>query len=38
MTPIEQSISVWLNVTTLLVFVGALFYVSLIPYMTRDDE
>jgi len=38
MTPIEHSISLWLNVTTLLVFVGAVCYVSLIPYMTRDDK
>jgi len=38
MTPIESHISVWLNVTTLLVFVGALVYVSLLPYMTGDDE
>jgi len=27
-----------LNTATLLVFVGAAFYFSLIPYMTRDDE
>jgi len=38
MTPIESHISVWLNVTTLLVFVGALVYVSLLPHMTEDDE
>jgi len=38
MTTIEQSLNVWLNVTTLLVFVGALSYVSLLPYMTRDDK
>jgi hypothetical protein len=38
MTPIESHISVWLNVTTLLVFVGALVYVSLLPYMTGGDE
>jgi hypothetical protein len=36
MNEIEQSISVWLNVATLLVFVGAVVYISLIPYMTRD--
>lgn len=36
MNEIESSVSVWLNVTTLLVFVGALAYISLIPYMTRD--
>lgn len=38
MTPIESHISLWLNVATLLVFVGAVFYVSLLPYMTRDDK
>jgi hypothetical protein len=38
MTPIESSISVWLNVTTFLVFVGACVYASLIPYMTKGDE
>jgi hypothetical protein len=38
MTPIESSISVWLNVTTLLVAVGAICYFSLLQYMTGDDE
>ena len=38
MTSIESSISVWLNATTFLVAVGAIFYVSLWPYMTGDDE
>jgi len=38
MTPIESHISLWLNVTTLLVAVGALTYLSLLPYMTGDDE
>lgn len=38
MTPIESHISVWLNATTLLVFVGALVYISLLPYMTKGDE
>jgi hypothetical protein len=38
MTPIESSLSVWLNATTLLVAVGALMYLSLLPYMTRDDK
>jgi hypothetical protein len=38
MTPIESSISVWLNVTTFLVFVGAMVYLSLLPYMTKGDE
>jgi hypothetical protein len=36
MNEIEQSISVWLNVATFLVFAGAVAYISLIPYMTRD--
>jgi len=38
MTPIESHLSVWLNATTFLVFAGALFYISLLPYMTKDDE
>ena len=38
MTPIESHMSLWLNVTTLLVFAGAVFYISLLPYMTGDDE
>jgi len=38
MTPIESHMSLWLNVTTLLVAVGAVFYFSLLPYMTGDDE
>jgi hypothetical protein len=38
MTPIESHISLWLNVTTLLVAVGAVCYFSLLPYMTGDDE
>jgi hypothetical protein len=38
MTPIESHMSLWLNVTTLLVAVGAIVYVSLWPYMTGDDE
>ena len=37
MTPIEHSISVWLNATTLLVFVGALTWLSLLPFMTKDE-
>lgn len=28
----------WLNVATALVLAGGAFYVSLIPYMTRNDE
>jgi hypothetical protein len=38
MTPIESHMSLWLNVTTLLVAVGAVCYFSLLPYMTGDDE
>lgn len=37
MNEIEASISAWLNATALLVFVGAVCYVSLIPFMTRRD-
>jgi hypothetical protein len=37
MNNIESSISVWLNATTLLVFVGAVVWVSLWPYMTKDE-
>jgi hypothetical protein len=29
---------IWLNVFTMLVFVGAAFYLSLLPYMTRHDD
>ena len=32
----DHALHVWLNVATLLVFVGAAFYLSLIPYMTKD--
>jgi hypothetical protein len=35
---IETSLGIWLNITTLLVFVGAVFYFSLLPYMTRGDK
>lgn len=34
----EAALTVWLNVAACLVLVGAAFYVSLIPYMTRNDE
>jgi hypothetical protein len=37
MNEIEQSISVWLNVATLLVFVGLLTWLSLFPFMTKDE-
>ena len=37
MTPIESHLSVWLNATTLLVFVGALTWLSLFPFMTKDE-
>lgn len=33
---VTQMLDVWLNVTTLLVIVGALFYATLGPYMTED--
>jgi uncharacterized membrane protein len=38
MSDIDTSLTVWLNVTTLLVFVGVLFWISLWPYMTKGDE
>ena len=33
----EAALTVWLNIATLLVFVGAAIYMTLGPYMTRDD-
>ena len=33
---VTQMLHVWLNVTTLLVIAGALFYITLGPYMTED--
>ncbi len=33
---IEHALHVWLNVAAILVLVGAAFYVSLLPYMTRE--
>lgn len=33
---VVTALNIWLNVATLLVLVGAAFYLSLIPYMTRD--
>lgn len=33
----EPALTVWLNIATFLVFVGAAFYMTLGPYMTRDD-
>lgn len=35
---IDTAIHIWLNVAAGLVLVGAAFYLSLIPYMTRGDE
>jgi hypothetical protein len=35
---IEKLLHTWLNVGTLLVLVGAAFYCTLLPYMTREDE
>jgi hypothetical protein len=29
---------IWLNVFAMLVLVGSAFYLSLLPYMTRNDE
>jgi hypothetical protein len=34
---IDAALHQWLNVATLLVFAGAAFYLTLIPYMTRDE-
>jgi hypothetical protein len=34
---IDNLLHVWLNVGTVLVLVGAAFYLTLIPYMTRDE-
>jgi hypothetical protein len=33
---VNEALNMWLNVTTLLVVAGALFYVTLGPYMTED--
>lgn len=35
---IDDALHVWLNVATVLVLVGAAFYISLLPYMTGGDE
>jgi hypothetical protein len=32
----EVVVNIWLNIGAFLVFVGAAFYLSLLPYMTRD--
>lgn len=34
----DAAINIWLNVATILVLTGAAFYISLIPYMTKDDK
>jgi hypothetical protein len=34
---IDDLLHTWLNVATVLVLVGAAFYLTLIPYMTRDE-
>jgi hypothetical protein len=33
----NAALHVWLNVATVLVLAGAVFYATLIPYMTRDE-
>ena len=33
-----DSLNIWLNVATVLVLAGAIFYATLIPFMTRGDE
>jgi|SanBayMetagenome_1026888.scaffolds.fasta_scaffold12678_2 hypothetical protein len=34
---IDGLLNTWLNVATVLVLAGAAFYLTLIPYMTRDE-
>jgi hypothetical protein len=34
---IDSLLNTWLNVATFLVLVGAAFYCTLLPYMTRDE-
>jgi len=34
---IDSLLHTWLNVATFLVLVGAAFYFTLLPYMTRDE-
>jgi hypothetical protein len=34
---IDAMLNTWLNVATLLALVGAAFYCTLFPYMTRDE-
>jgi hypothetical protein len=34
---IDNLLHTWLNVATLLALVGAAFYCTLFPYMTRDE-
>lgn len=38
MADVEKALTVWLNVGAVLALVGAAFYLSLIPYMTRDRK
>jgi hypothetical protein len=33
----EAALTLWLNIATFLVFVGAAIYITLGPYMTRDE-
>jgi hypothetical protein len=33
---VNEALNMWLNATTVLVVAGALFYVTLGPYMTED--
>jgi len=35
---VEKALTVWLNVGAVLALVGAAFYLSLIPYMTRGKK
>lgn len=34
----QDALHIWLNAAAVLVLVGAAFYVSLLPYMTRGDD
>lgn len=38
MADVEKALTVWLNVGAVLALTGAAFYLSLIPYMTRDKK
>lgn len=33
---LDSALNVWMNAATVLVLAGAVFYATLIPFMTRD--